>query len=538
MTTPPAAGTRRLLIIGAGSSGLITLKYACELLTGWEIECFEQSDGVTGAWGNPYEGFVSTSTKYTTQFASYRRFDASVCSDGGASRSEFFRDGEYGEYLTRFADHFGLRGRVAHGRRVLALARAGGSAGWEVTYAAPDAAEPLVRRFDAVVICTGLVAEPRSLGDHPRVASLPTVMSSDGLREITGKTVVVVGGGEMATDFANRLAQPGLGNRVFLSLRSGIRVSPRYHPIRGVPSDFLRNRLMLSIHVDIRNWIGARFVAARIRYRRWFERVFPPRADPQASGAPAPTGAGVASDWSKRLNRRAERGLFDMFHNKSDDFLTAIAEGRLDVVGAPLDASFTTFGEFDAEGTREIAPDVVVPAVGFRSRLGRLSDGAIELRDFYLGCRHIEHDDLFLVGFARPVIGNIPSISEIQARYVVLSLAGQVARPSDIVQRHAVDAAERRRRFAGVDTNLIYPVEMFPYCDRLAREMGVAPRPRTLRERWAVLTAPATTLDYACFQGARDAGATPPTYLPASLIFLLFLLKPLDWAYRAIVRQR
>ena len=144
-----------------------------------------------------------------------------------------------------------------------------------VTYQAPDSAEAQTKRFDAVIVCTGLVAEPKSLGDRANAADLTWLCSNAGLSEIIGKTVVVVGGGEMAADFANRLAQPGLRNRVFLSLRSGIRVSPRYHPIHGVPSDFLRNRLLLSIHKDLRNWIGHWFVAARIRYQESFEWLFP-----------------------------------------------------------------------------------------------------------------------------------------------------------------------------------------------------------------------------------------------------------------------
>jgi cation diffusion facilitator CzcD-associated flavoprotein CzcO len=536
--TSSKAGSRRLLIIGAGSSGLITLKHALELLPDWQIDCFEKSDRVTGAWGHPYDGFVSTSTKYTTQFSCFPCFDASVADDGGASRNEFFRNGEFGDYLNRFADHFGLRPHIAHGRQVQSIRRGADCGGWDVTYVVDGAAEPTVCRADAVVICTGLVAAVNSVGDHPRVASLRTVMTTAGLSGIRGKRVVVIGGGEMATDFAYRLARPEFGNRVFLSLRSGIRVSPRYHPIRGVPSDFLRNRLLLSIHVDIRNWIGGRFVAARVRYQKWFEWLFPARAGAARRPQHTPDVAAARTAWARRLNTKVERDLFDMFHNKSNDFLDALAQGWLDVVGPPVDHTFSAFAEFDEKGIRLIEPDVVVPAVGFHSRLGELSGGEFELKDFSLGCRHVAYDDLFLVGFARPVIGNIPSMSEMEARYVVLSIAGRVPRPDDIIRRHAADTAERSRRFARVNTNVIYPVEMFPYCDRLAGEMGVLPRAKTIRHWWALWTAPATTLDYECFASPQGTRATPPTYLPLSLILVLFLLKPFDWAYRVIARHR
>ena len=59
-----------------------------------------------------------------------------------------------------------------------------------------------------------------------------------------------------------------------MSLKTGIRVSPRLHPIKGVPSDFLRNRLLISIHEDIRNAVGEKFVEARIKHQERFEKFF------------------------------------------------------------------------------------------------------------------------------------------------------------------------------------------------------------------------------------------------------------------------
>jgi cation diffusion facilitator CzcD-associated flavoprotein CzcO len=54
--------SRRLAIVGGGSSGLVTLKHALDALPDWEIVCFEKSATTTGCWGDPYPGFVSTST--------------------------------------------------------------------------------------------------------------------------------------------------------------------------------------------------------------------------------------------------------------------------------------------------------------------------------------------------------------------------------------------------------------------------------------------------------------------------------------------
>ena len=94
---------RRLAIVGCGSSGLITLKYACDLLPDWEIQCFEASGEITGCWGDPYPGFVSTSTKFTTQFACFPKYSANTSSAPKCEKNEFFQGDEYGQYLSEFA---------------------------------------------------------------------------------------------------------------------------------------------------------------------------------------------------------------------------------------------------------------------------------------------------------------------------------------------------------------------------------------------------------------------------------------------------
>ena len=111
---------------------------------------------------------------------------------------------------------------------------------------------------------------------------------------ICNETVVVVGGGKSAADVANYLAKPEHNNTVFLSLRSGIRVSPRYHPIRGVPSDFLRNRLLLSFDKGVRNWVGERFVTFRIRFDRLLARWFPHQ---RASANPDDRAQALRREW-------------------------------------------------------------------------------------------------------------------------------------------------------------------------------------------------------------------------------------------------
>jgi hypothetical protein len=517
---------KKLAIVGAGSAGLISLYYAVRRLSDWEIACFEKSGDTTGAWGFPYSGFVSTSTKYTTQYACHRKFDATAHPEGERLRADFYRDGEFGDYLQSFVRDQELAPYIRHHCDVRHVERI--ATQWRLTLDGSSVSE---EDFDALILCTGLAERPKEIP-----CDVEQLLAIDAARPVTGKKVVVVGGGESAVDIADRLAEASLGNQVFLSIKTGIRVSPRYHPIKGVPSDFLRTRLLLSIHEDIRNAVGQKFVEARIQHQELFERVFRRKK----SGAEASSVRDRRKYWAAKLTERAKDSLFNMFHNKSDDFLDAIAENRLRVVGPPLDETYRTYADFEDGHAVDVDPDLLVPRIGFSSDIRALSNGTVEPSDFYLGCVHAEHDNLFLVGFARPIIGNIPGINEIQAQYVTGLLAGRAPRPAGLREAHRRERARLRETFPKLDTDLTYPVEMFPYCDRLARRMGTYPSLRSagsLRSWLKIWLSPASTLQYV--DESYDAAfmARQPIHAPVIITALLLLIKLIDIPYSLLARR-
>ncbi len=538
---------KRLAIVGCGSSGLISLKHALEALNDWELICFEKSQNIIGRWGKPYPGFVSTSTKYTTQFSSFPIFTGDCKDDGGQSRAEFFRDGDYGDYLTQFAEKFALRKHVRFQHAVERIIRSDLGSGWKllVKNMTLEGSEPELQHFDAVIICTGLAAVPREIESTLPIASLSQLSQSDEELTIKNQRVVVIGGGESAVDYAVRLARPKLNNNVFLSLRTGIRVSPRYHPIRGVPSDFLRNRLMLSIHEDVRNWIGERFVRFRILYQERMESWFPRKSDAHQSvnlECNANEQIAIRKKWAHLLTAKSKDELFNMFHNKSDDFLHTVARGELTIVGPTVDPSFQYCRSFENEELIEVNATMVFPSIGYRSTLEAVSCNTLRIGDFYLGCCHVEYPDIFLVGFARPILGNIPTMSEMQARLVTKILSQKIERPTNIAGLHEVDKRTNLARFPKLYLETIYPVEMIPYCDRMARWMGVFPSRKKLgswREWWRTQVAPASTLQYWAENAtARACYVQTPIYMPKILVFLLLCLKPVDWCYRGLRQFR
>ncbi len=525
---------KRLAIIGGGSSGLICLKYAIDELPGWDIQCFEKSSDIVGCWGNPTPGFVSTSTRYTTQFACFQKYDASVrrsASNAGDDYPDFFNDDEYGRYLRDFADTYDLRRHIQLSTEVVNVCRMN-CGDWQLTISSNSVNR--TENFSAVVFCTGLVHRVRSME-----CEIETLRSIDSAQPIANKRIVVIGGGESGVDMAHRLALPVLNNEVFLSLRSGIRVSPRYHPIRGVPSDYLRNRLLLSFHPGIRNALGEWFVRFRIGFREILERMFP--AAVELTTKQDQSAAELRRYWDLKLTHHARDKLFNVYHNKSDDFLNDVGDRRITIVGAMTDHGGKSFYEFAGTERIRVNPDLIVPSIGYQSGLESLTAGRLRLADFFVGCLHTHWDNVFASGFTRPIIGNIPSTSELQARYICGTIAGRFRRPDDLSERHAIDRARLQRCYPQLDTQNVYPIEMFPYCDRLAGMMSCQPtlgRLGSLRRWVRMMLCPATTIHYSEKYLEESSVPREPIHLPWFFTLIMLLLKPVDWIYRMIVVHR
>src|SRR5215216_876549 len=141
----------KIAVIGAGCSGLVTLKYLLDTFPAKDVICFEKSQSVRGCWGDQRPDFVSTSTKYTTQFSCFRKWLPDVAPK--QDFEEFYRGAEFGDYLEAFATHFNLKERIQFGVELRQLAWMDRS--WTLLLAEKGNEKRLT--CDAVFLCTGLV---------------------------------------------------------------------------------------------------------------------------------------------------------------------------------------------------------------------------------------------------------------------------------------------------------------------------------------------------------------------------------------------
>jgi len=294
----------------------------------------------------------------------------------------------------------------------------------------------------------------------------------------------------------------------------------------------LRNRLLMSFGKGLRNWAGEGFVTFRIRFNSSLARWFPHL---QSGRTVEEQAQKVRRTWDLKLKARAKGGLFNVFHNKSDDFLDAVAEGRLQIIGPPVDENWTEFSDFDRRTSLHLQPNLLVVSTGFHSRLTEFSGGRIQLKDFYQACVHTEFPNLFLIGFARPIIGNIPSISEMQARYTVGVLSGKYKLPLKIKEKQRKAWQALCEEYPKINTENVYPVEQFAYCDALAHEMDIMPtlsEVRSLKTWWKILVTPISTMHYKDRYFDQSALDRQQVYMPPLLVAFLTLMRLLSFPFR------
>ncbi|HKJ37689.1 MAG TPA: hypothetical protein VJ972_02860, partial [Anaerolineales bacterium] len=160
-------------------------------------------------------------------------------------------------------------------------------------------------------------------------------------------------------------------------------------------------------------------------------------------------------------------------------------------------------------------------------------------KDFYLGCVHTDLNNLFLIGFSRPIIGNIPSISEMQARYAVGLLTGKYTLPTDIKGKQETAWKSLCEKYATINTENVYPVEQYPYCDLLAQEMGIMPTFANVNslEIWMkIMLAPASTTHYVDEYFDQQVIAQEKVYMPTILFTFLALTRILGFPFRLVKR--
>jgi len=491
-TTSPGARRResaelakRVAVVGAGPSGLVTVKELAE--EGHEPICFERAADVGGVFRFDEErGVVWESCRLTSSplLTSFSDFPAS------ADRIMHLGAGEYVQYLREYCEAFAL-GRHLRFETTVESVTSHPEGGWTVRVR--DVAGPREEHFDAVAICSGLHQHPhwpRIPGQESYTGSVLHGTQYRRPSQVAGKRVLVVGAGESGADIVAEVA--AYAAETVLSLRRGVAVQPRVQ--LGKPKDLQTSRLMNSTA----HWVFQTRNPADDHKRRVYRWTFLPflfvdKVLQQLSRfvfdflpvLRASDLAGVRANLrTRRLTRQLLResgGTFnEQFGTKDDGFVRAMATGRCRRVSgvARFDGPRVVFDDASS-----FSPDVVILCTGFDTRMPFL-DGSLSTAPRFL---HTFHPgigpSLGFIGFLRPAFGAIPPIAELQARWFALLLSGRATLPTAAEMQRAIEEWGRFRVhfFRAVKGRLEHLVEHTPVCDALAEQIGCKPTWRDIR---------------------------------------------------------
>jgi dimethylaniline monooxygenase (N-oxide forming) len=408
----PRPESPRACIIGAGSSGIVAVKALAE--AGVSFDCFEESDRIGGLWvfGNAngrsaaYRSLSINTSRARMEYADFPMPRDYPDYPGHAQIAAYFE-----AYAARFDlfRHIRFRTRVEH-------AAPSAAGGFDVTLSDGTSA-----RYAALIVANGHHWDPKLPEPPPGTFDGVSLHSSKYVsphepHALAGRRVVVVGLGNSAVDIASELARTSPSGEIWLSVRRGAWVLPKY--VFGRPLDQLG---ITPGFLPLR----ARQAIARFLYRAVLGRV-------EAHGLPAP-----------------DHQIGNAHPTVSSELLPLLKAGRIRV--KPPIASFHGTHVGFTDGSRE-AVDAIVYATGYNVSFPFFDPSFVSAPEnelpLYFRTLHPDIPGLFFVGLAQP-LGAIMPIAEAQAKLVADAIAGRYVPPPSVEMRQSADAEREavRRRY-------------------------------------------------------------------------------------------
>jgi dimethylaniline monooxygenase (N-oxide forming) len=477
--------SRRVAVVGAGPSGLVTVKELLE--EGHEPICFERAASLGGVFrfdendGVVWESCRLTSSGLLTAFSDYPVH--SSCAGHMTVR-------EYVEYLAKYCDAFDVTRHIYFNTRVDCVGRTP-EGEWLVRTSGPRGV--LDERYDAVAICSGL-------HQHPHVPNFPGQDTFTGEylhgahyrrpKQVVGKKVLVVGAGESGADIVAEVSAHAA--ETVLSLRRGVGVQSR--TAFGKPRDYLTSRILNGAS----HWVFQTRNPKDDRKRRLYKSLFLPLVFVDKClqlffiffweflpllFAPRLTDIKTNLKTRKLIRQLlAESGgvLTEQFGTKTDEFVRAMVVGRCRRVPGiqRFEGSRVVFSDGNC-----FEPDLVIFCTGFDTKVPFLSDGLADGPRYLHAFNPMVGADLGFIGFLRPAFGAIPPLAELQARWFSLLQSNRLKLPSADTMLKSIDHWTRYRAhiFRAMRGRLDHLVDHTPFCDALARQIGCKPTGAAIR---------------------------------------------------------
>jgi dimethylaniline monooxygenase (N-oxide forming) len=438
-----------VIIIGAGWSGLMACKYC--VAEGLKTLVLESRDTIGGVWAFTNDtrfGGVMTTTETTSSRCITEISDFPMPD----TYPEFPSHVEILAYLKDYCARFDLDRHIRFDHRVSNARKLGDV--WHVTCA--NGSE---YRAKNLVVSSGVHQHQNDVSGNARFNRFAgQIIHSAAVKkatpDITGKTVVIWGGGESASDIAFEVSRTAAS--IYWCIPNGQWFLPKIVD-RWPPFPSSRPKIGDQASSRVRLLLSpthgfAPFISQYLQYTYGFN------------------GHGQAA-W--RTNAPYQRSFF----NKSYEVMSQVKSGK---VVAKRDIARSDGNDVYFTDGSSVRADFMITCSGYRTEFPFFDPSEAPSPNPQERYKYLFAEDpsLTFVGFTRPVIGSIPAIAELQSRYAALVFAGKRALPS-LAERARItraDSAYWNRYFRFTSRRLRGLVDLPLYCDQLARLIGCRPR--------------------------------------------------------------
>jgi dimethylaniline monooxygenase (N-oxide forming) len=454
-----------VIILGGGWSGLMAGKYC--LSEGLKTLVLEGRDSIGGVWAftrdGSYGGVMTTtettSSRCITEISDFPMPD---------SYPEFPSHVQILDYLKSYRDRFNLKWHIRLDHRVDSARKVGDV--WHV--ACSNGAKFHAKQL---IVASGVHQHRNDVsGEAPFNRFAGPILHSAAVKEappeLIGKTVVIWGGGESASDVAFQISKTA--GRIYWCIPNGQWFIPKIVE-RWWPFPSKRPK------------IGDQ-ASSRVRLLLSPTRGFSPFINQYLQFSLGFNGHGQEA-W------RTHAPYHQQFFNKSYDAIPQVKSGK---IVAKRDIERCEGNEVYFTDGSMVRADAILTCSGYKLVVPFFEPGTTTDPQKCYKYMFGTDPSVAFVGFVRPVIGSIPGIAELQSRYAAMVFAGRRTLPPPAERERITrkDTAYWNRRFRFTSRRLRGLVDMPYYNDQIARLIGCRPRfwkllftaPRTWW--WAVST--------------------------------------------------
>lgn len=434
---------KKVAVIGAGFAGVYTTKWLTEYQI--EVECFEKSDSIGGVWKFREEEKERATVFKNTRSTSSKHFMHAMDFKVNEEFPDFPHNSQYMEFLESYVDNFHIRDKIALNTEVQNIEGRDGK--WFVSLSNQN--EEKNQMYDAVVVCSGPQAIARTkISEDPLYSNftgkiIHSAEYKDNSQITDNEKVLIVGAGESSADIVAECVNKNC--KVYWSAHSGQWFADRN------AGPFAADHVM---GVGLRVLLG-KFFNIEYLIRRYVIQVY--------INLNWGSGGHGIEEW------RPKTPYLHQFLNKSRDGILEIYKGNVIPKRAVTEINGNKIKFAQEDEFLEF--DKIILATGFIPNWRFLKKAPSKLFKFVFDP---QYPTLSFVSLARPVLGSITSLADIQARWIASVYSGQTTLPNASMRESIVyeDLKDQNMRYKDTNDLKVF-TDQIGYSHELASFMGI-----------------------------------------------------------------